>query len=712
MKKKIVILVIIVIFIIIFKNLGLEIYLNLDYIKENRLVFADYYSQHTLQVILIYFSAYVLATALSLPGATILTLLGGALFGLGYGLLIISFASTIGATISFVVSRTLFRDYVQTKFENHLKTINAGVEKDGSFYLFTLRLIPLFPFFFINLVMGVTNIKVIPFYLISQIGMLPGTLVFVNAGVQLGSISYISDIMSFKLLLSFALLGIFPLIAKKIVSIVRAKKVYQNYKKPDEYDYNMVVIGAGAAGLVTSYICAAVKSKVALIEKDKMGGDCLNTGCVPSKALIKAAKVVHSAKTSEKFGVSVENISIDFKKVMGRVHNVIADVEPHDSVERYSSLGVECVAGEAEIISPWEVKVGDRILKTKNITIATGASPFVPPIKGIDQIDILTSNNLWKLEELPENFVVLGGGPIGLEMAQSFARLGSKVTVVEMGPRIMPREDEDVAAEVTKLIKLDGVNILTGHMASEFIGGKDGKQEILVCKTDNGDVEILFDKVLVAVGRKANLKGFGLKNLDISIRKNGTIEANEFLQTNYPNIFVCGDVTGPYQLTHTAAHQAWYCAVNGLFQGFKKFKVDYSVIPWCTYTDPEVATVGKNELICEEEGLSYDVTKYQLDDLDRAIAEGATYGFVKVLTKKGSDHILGATIVGQNAGELLTEFVSAMKHDNGLNAILGTIHSYPTMAEANKYVAGNWKKANSPEKVLRFLAKFHAWRRS
>lgn len=709
MLKKVIILILIGIVLSVVKSSGLDQYLTFEYIKANQAQFQEYYQANEVLTVTIYFIGYILTTALSIPGATILTLLGGALFGLGTGLIIISFASSIGATLAFLISRTLLRDYVEKKYGSKLKGINQGVEKEGAFYLFTLRLVPIFPFFLINLAMGLTKIKTLTFFFVSQLGMLAGTAVYVNAGVQLAELDNLKGIMSPALLGSFVLLGIFPLLANKIVQIVKAKKVYKGYVKPKKFDFNMIAIGAGAGGLVTSYISAAVKAKVALIEKEKMGGDCLNTGCVPSKAIIKSAKVAYLAKNSEDFGIEIPEVKVDFKKAMGRVHQVISDIEPHDSIERYTSLGVDCIKGEAQILSPWEVKVGDKVYTTKNITIATGASPFVPPIKGIDEVEILTSNNLWNLDELPENFVVLGGGPIGLEMAQSFSRFGSHVSVIEMGERILPREDEDVSFEITNKLNNEGINILTSHKAVEFI--KQNGKDVLVCETSEGKTEVEFDKILIAVGRRPNIKGFGLESLQVSLRTNGTIEANEFLQTNYPNIYVCGDVTGPYQLTHMASHQAWYCAVNALFGSFKKFKVDYSVVPWCTYIDPEVATVGKTESVCKEEGIDYDLTKYGIDDLDRAIADSTAYGFVKVLTVKGSDKILGATIVGANAGELLIEFVTSMKHGKGLNSILGTIHSYPTMAESNKYAAGLWKKANAPEKILSWLERFHSWRR-
>lgn len=687
------------------KKFGLADYLTLDYLKENQDMLSDYYSNNQFKTIAIYMGIYILSTALSLPGATVITLAGGAIFGLLHGTVIVSFASTIGATFAFLAARFLLKDYVQKKFSSKLKVINEGIEKDGAFYLFTLRLIPAFPFFLINLVMGLTPIKTITYFVVSQIGMLLGTIVYVNAGVQLSKIDSLSGILSPSLILSFSLLAVIPIVGKKIVEKIKANKVYKNYKKPKTYDYNMISIGAGAGGLVTSYIGAAVNAKVALIEKHKMGGDCLNTGCVPSKALIKSASVIHQSKRSKEFGVKSIQIDFDFKDIMDRVQNVIKKIEPHDSIKRYTELGVECIQGNAKIISPWEVEVNGKVLTTKNITISTGARPFVPPIEGIETSNFLTSDTLWNLEELPQRFVVLGGGPIGLEIAQSFARFGSKVSVVEMSPRVMIKEDPDVSDVIHKRLESEGVDVLVSHRAKKFIGKK------LICDFNGEDVEIEFDEVLVAVGRRANTKGFGLEDLGVEIRRNGTIETNEYLQTNYPNIFACGDVTGPFQLTHTAAHQAWYCAVNGLFGIFRKFKVDYSVIPWATYTDPEVATVGLNEEACKLEKIAYEVTKYGIDDLDRAIADSEDHGFVKVLTVPGSDKIIGATIVGAHASDLLLEFISAMKHGFGLNKILGTIHTYPTMGEANKYLAGVWKNERKPKTVLGYLKKFHKFRR-
>jgi len=691
----------------------LQSHLTLEALKTQQQTIETYRNNYPVMAVAIYALTYIAVTGLSLPGAAILTLAGGAVFGLLWGTVIVSFASTIGATLAFLAARFLFRDAVKSRFGERLQAIDAGVAKEGALYLFTLRLVPVFPFFVINLMMGLTNLKTQTFYWVSQIGMLAGTVVYVNAGTQLGQLESLSGILSPGVIGSFVLLGIFPLIANKIVEAVKANKVYANWPKPTRFDNNIVVIGGGSGGLVTSYIAAAVKAKVTLIEKHKMGGDCLNTGCVPSKALIRSAKLLSHIKRAGDFGIKKAEAEFDFADVMNRVQSIIKAVEPHDSVQRYSDLGVEVVEGEAKILSPWEVQVttaGEtRTITTRSIVIAAGARPFVPPIPGVEEVDYLTSDNIWALRELPKRLVILGGGPIGSELAQSFARFGSKVTQVEMAPRLLIREDSDVSDIVMAKFRQEGIDVLVEHTAKQFIF--ENGEKILIAEHQGQEVRIPFDQVLLAIGRIANTQGYGLEELGVELSPRRTVAVNDFQQTNYPNIFACGDVSGPFQFTHTAAHQAWYAAVNALFGGFKKFKTDYSVIPWATFIDPEVARVGLNEQDAKEQNIAYEVSTYQLDDLDRAIADGEAHGFVKVLTQPGKDRILGVTIVGEHAGDLLAEFVLAMKHNIGLNKLLGTIHIYPTMAEANKYVAGVWKRNHAPEGLLRWVGRFHDWRR-
>jgi pyruvate/2-oxoglutarate dehydrogenase complex dihydrolipoamide dehydrogenase (E3) component/uncharacterized membrane protein YdjX (TVP38/TMEM64 family) len=684
-------------------------YLTLDYLKQQQAAFDNLYRQHRFTMLSAYALIYILVTALSLPGATIMTLAGGALFGLWTALLVVSFASSIGATLAFLVSRFLLRDWVQSRFGDKLSSINRGIEKEGAFYLFSLRLVPIFPFFMINLAMGLTPLKAGLFYIVSQVGMLPGTMVYVNAGTQLGQLESAGGILSLPMILSFAMLGIFPLLAKKILGLIKARKVYATYQRPKSFDYNLVVLGAGSAGLVSALIGSAVKARVALIEKDKMGGDCLNTGCVPSKALIRSAKILSYARRATEFGFRSNKVDFDFAEVMERVQRIIAKVEPHDSAERFESLGVEVIRGAAMIKDPWTIEVNGRSLTTRNIIVSTGARPLIPPIKGLEQIDYLTSDNLWQLRELPEEFIVLGGGPIGSEMAQAFARLGSQVTQIEMGNRLVAREDPEVGEHIRQRFEAEGIRVLTAHVAQEVVV-RNG-QQLLICEHKGEQIEIAFDHILIAVGRRANVEGFGLQELGIEFNPRGTISADPFLRTNYPNILCAGDVTGPYQFTHTAAHQAWYAVVNALFGVFKNFKVDYRVIPWCTFTDAEVARVGLSESEARQQNIPYEVTRYDLDDLDRAIADSEDRGWVKVLTRPGKDKILGVTIVGPHAGDMLSEFVLAMKYNLGLNKILGTIHCYPTLAEMNKMAAGQWKKNHIPENLLSWVERYLRWQR-
>lgn len=721
MIKKIVLILAVLIGVIGFFYFDLNELLTLEGLKGSMDQFEQYKTQSPWLVIGGFFLVYILVTALSLPGAAILTLAAGALFGLVQGVLVASFASSIGATLAFLTSRYLLRDTIKQRFPDRLASIDAGVKKEGGFYLFTLRLVPIFPFFLINLLMGLTAIKARTFYWVSQIGMLAGTFVFVNAGTQLAQIEQLSGILSFNLLASFALLGLFPLIAKGILTILKKRRVYKNYNKPKKFDRNMIVIGAGAGGLVTSYIAATVKAKVTLIEAGEMGGDCLNYGCVPSKALIKSAKVVEQIRHGERYGLNNTQPDFAFKNIMSRIHKVIADIAPNDSVERYTDLGVEVLKGYAKLIDPSTVEIalndgGTQILTARSIVIATGARPFVPDLPGLEETGYVTSDTLWdkfaKLDKAPSKLVVLGGGPIGCELAQAFARLGSAVTQIERGTRLMKKEDVEVSVFAQEALTESGVTILTSQQAIRC-ETRDGKKHIIVAPKgstdDQQETAIEYDELICAVGRSARLEGYGLDTLGIDTER--TINTDEYLETLYPNIYAAGDIVGPYQFTHVAAHQAWYAAVNGLFGHLKKFKVDYRVIPWTTFIDPEVARVGLNEQEAIAKGIDFEVTRYDFKDLDRAVTESANHGFIKVITPKGKDKILGVTIVAEHAGDLMAEFVLAMKHNLGLNKILGTIHIYPTWAEGNKYAAGEWKRNHAPTKALQLLEKYHTWRR-
>ncbi len=683
--------------------LDLHSFITLENFKARQAEIDAWVSSRPALALAAYFLVYVLVTAVNIPGAAVMTLIGGALFGLFQGSVVVSFASSCGATLAFLLSRYLLRDYVEQRFKGFAVRVNKGIEKDGAFYLFTLRLVPVLPFFAINMVMGLTRIKTLTYYIVSQIGMLPATLVYVNAGTQLSQVESLRGILSPALLGSFILVGLFPLLMRFLVSRYQAARLYRPYPKPKKFDANLVVIGAGSAGLVTAYIAAAAKAKVILVEREKMGGDCLNTGCIPSKTLIRSSRIASYINRAAEFGLHTQGAETDFGAVMQRVERIIRTIEPHDSVERYTKLGVDCVAGSARLLSPWAVEVDlggeKRVITARSIVIASGGSPAVPPIPGIDQVNYLTSDNLWALKTLPPRLLVMGGGAIGCELSQAFSRLGSQVTVAEMLPRLLAAEDAAVSEELERAFADDGIRVLTGIKIVRF--EKIAGDKVAVCETPAGEVSIAFDEVLIAAGRRGNTAGLNLEQLGIAINSNGTIAVNESLQTVYPNIYACGDVAGPWQLTHAAAHQAWYAAMNALFGRWWKFRVDYAVIPRAVFCDPEVASLGINEQQARAQNIDYELTEYGIDDLDRAIAEGDAKGFVRVLTPPGNDKILGVTIVGPHAADIMSEYALAMRNGLGLSKILGTVHIYPTFAEANKFAAGNWRKAHLSSRLLR-----------
>ncbi|MGU5546733.1 FAD-dependent oxidoreductase [Aeromonas veronii] len=697
-----------------FFALDLGRYLTLDTLQAQQAAVAQWVDSHFVSASLLFVLIYVLSTALSLPGASLLTLGGSAVFGVAWGLLLVSFASTLGATLAFLSARFLLRDWVEQRFGDKLATFQSGMAKEGAFYLLSLRLIPIFPFFLVNLLMGLTPIRVSTYYWVSQLGMLPGTFVYVLAGSELGQLTSTGNILSPGLMVALTLLGLMPWLVKKLTAHLAQRRLLTPYRKPARYDYNLLVIGAGAGGLVTSYIAAAVKAKVALIEKHKMGGDCLNSGCVPSKALIRSARFAAEQRKADELGFSPSHSRADFAAVMERVTQVIKEVEPHDSIERYQGLGVECIEGEARLVSPWEVEVNGQRLASRHIVIATGARPLVPKLPGLDQVPYLTSDSLWQLRTPPRRLLVLGGGPIGCELAQSFALLGIPVTLVELSEQLLPREEREVADALAGQMSRDGVQLLTGWRAerADYLPAADGDLPIRLQLRRGDETQVVEgDQLLLALGRVANVSGFGLEELGVELAPRGTIAVDGFLATNFPSILAVGDVAGPYQFTHFAAHQAWYAAVNALFGQFKRFRADYRVIPAATYTTPEIARVGLNRKEAEAQGIPFEATRFELAELDRAIADGERHGFVEVLTVQGKDTILGATIVGTHAGERIAEFVLAMRHHLGLGKILGTIHAYPTLMEGNKYVAGEWKRAHQPTRMLALLARYHRWRR-
>ncbi|MGL6072438.1 FAD-dependent oxidoreductase [Craterilacuibacter sp.] len=679
---------------------GGSAWLSLERIHQHLASWRALLDAHYFSGVLVYFTLYVLATALSLPGATLLTLLGGALFGLVAGTVIISLASTLGATLAFLSARYLLRASIERRFSKAMQTVNAGLAQEGRSYLFGLRLVPLFPFFVVNLVMGLTRMRVSTYAWVSQLAMLPATLVYVNAGQQLGSLHSLSGIVSPLMLLSFVLLAALPLSSSILLRRWRLRTRLAPWRKPASFDINLVVIGGGAAGLVASYIAAKAGARVALIEAKALGGDCLNTGCVPSKALIRSAKLAHEARHAADYGLS-GNLHVPFRDVMARVKRIIARIEPHDSAARYTALGVECISGHARIISPWQVKVGERTLSTRAIIIATGAQPAIPAIDGLADCAPLTSDTLWSLTDLPEHLLVIGGGAIGCELSQAFARLGSKVTLLEAGTQLLPRDDNDAALAIQAALRADGVNVVCQASLLHFSCDAEGK--MLRYSHQGQEQQLSFDQVLLATGRKPRLSGFGLEEL--GLLDEGKLTLDTALATRIPHIFACGDVAGPYQFTHMAAQQGWIAAVNAL-QGLRRFKADTSLVPVSVFTSPELARIGLTENEALAQGIAYETTRLDLAELDRAIADEANHGFIKVLTAKGSDRILGVSIVAERGADMLAEWTLAMKHNLGLKKVLATIHAYPTWMEGNKAVAGLWQQDHTPAWALGLARRF------
>lgn len=680
---------------------------SLEALKSHQQFLAAYRQAHELQMAAGFAGIYIAFTALSLPAAALLTVAGGALFGLLEGTLLVSFAASIGATLAFLASRFVFRDAVQRHFADRVAAVDREIRREGAFYLLTLRLVPVVPYFIVNLLMGLTSLRLVTFYWVSQVGMLASTVVFVNAGTQLAELDSISGVLSAKLIGSLLSLALLPLLARWAVAGVKRRRVYARWPAPRRFDRNLVVIGAGSGGLIAAYVAATVRASVTLIEAHQMGGDCLNTGCVPSKALIHRARMLARMKQAATAGIRADGIAVDFSAVMDGVRGAIARVAPHDSMERYRQLGVDVRHGHARILSPWQVQVDGVTLSTRAIVIASGAEPVVPPLPGLEGSVYFTSETLWGLRELPKRLMVLGGGPIGCELAQAFARLGSRVTQVQSAQQLLVREDEEVAEFVRLRLLADGVDVRLGCRAIRI--ERDGESFALLCSETSGESRLPYDALLIATGRRPRTRGFGLEELGIPSAT--TVETDTYLATMYPNIYACGDVAGPFQFTHTAAHQAWYAAVNALFGQVHRFRADYRVIPAVTFVDPEVARVGITEREARERNIPHEITRYDLKELDRAITEDQAHGFLKVLTPPGKDRILGVAIVGEHAGELLAEFALAMRHGLGLGKILSTIHAYPTWVEANRSAAGSWRAAHAPERLLRLAARFHTWRR-
>jgi pyruvate/2-oxoglutarate dehydrogenase complex dihydrolipoamide dehydrogenase (E3) component/uncharacterized membrane protein YdjX (TVP38/TMEM64 family) len=686
-------------------------FLNLEYVKIRYQDLELFEAENPFLSASLFFFLYVSVAALSIPGVLLMTLLSGAVFGFFKGFFLTSFASATGATIAFFISRFLLQDWVRSRFSFHFTSFMKSAEKDIDFYLFSLRMIPFFPFFLVNLLMGLTKISWKRFFLISQFGMATSSAVYVNAGAGLAQVASLSDLLSLKLLLSFTLLGIFPLFSRWVVARYKNNRAYRGYSEPGSYDADLIVIGGGAGGLVTSIIAADAQAKVVLIEQDKQGGECLYTGCVPSKSIIRSSKIMSYLRRASEFGIVEVQGRIDFSSVMQRANEIIKKIEPHDSVERYQSLGVNCLKGTAIIKTPFLVQVGNRKITTRTIVVASGSRPRIPVIEGSSEIVYLTSETIWSIDQLPGCFLIIGGGAMGCEFAQAFQNFGSNVIQIESAERLLPKEDEEVSLVIQKRFIEIGIDVLVGHRLLKF--KKDGNQKTAVVQrlSDGIILNIAFDQVLYATGRIPNVENFGLEELGVEISPRGGIKVNARLQTNFRNIFAVGDVVGPLQHTNMASHQGFYAALNSVIGGPLQLAADHRVVPYATFTDPEIARVGLCELDAKMAGIAFDVSRYDLTKNDRLLTDGEALGFVNVITAANSDEILGVTIVGHHASEQIAEFVFAMTHRMGLKSLSKVNHIYPTVSESNRLLASSWRRQHIHKNIRTILAYFLKIRR-
>ena len=706
MKKIILLVTIIITVVISFAVFDIGTLLTLGELKEKQAQLQALVDANPFISVMLFFLGYIIATGISIPGALIFTLAGGALFGLLLGTIIISFASSIGALFAFLITRYFLHDFVQNRYSDQFKVINQKIDEEGIYYLLFLRLVPVFPFVLINLTMALTAIRPLTYYWVSQLGMLPATIVYVNAGTQLAKISSADDILSPSVILALVLLGTFPLLSKFIINMLHRQRIYKEYSKPEQFDFNTIVIGGGAAGLVAAYTTRTLQGKVALIEHASMGGDCLNTGCVPSKSILRSANYITGIKNYRALGLSKASYEFEFRDIIHRVHEKISAIEPKDSVNRYTQLGVQCEQGEASLVSPWEVSVDNKILSARNIIIATGAQPSVPDIKGLAEIPYYTTENIWSLDNLPRHLLIIGAGVIGCELGQAFARLGSQVTMVNHASAILSNEDKDAARLVEDALKNDGIQLYHDFVIQDVSGQQDNYAITGLYKGQ--ETRLGFSHMLIATGRKASLTG--MTNIGLKTDEHGRLVINDYLQTNIPNIYACGDVASATQYTHSASHQAWYAAFNALFHPFKKFRCSLDNMPRAVFTDPEIAEIGISEHLAVRQGIPHQVTTFPMDEIDRAITDNTTSGFIKVITADNSDKILGVSIVSEHASELIAEFVLAKTHGLGLNKILQTIHIYPTRSEINRMVAGKWRRSRISARTISLLKKYQAWR--
>ena len=645
----------------------------------------------------VFCAVYAALTALSFPGTVVLTLLAGALFGLLEGTLLVSVASNVGALVAMLISRFMLRDWVQRRFGKQIAGINKGLAREGTFYLVSLRLIPLVPFVLLNPALGLTRINIWTFWWTTQLGMLPGHAIYVNAGEKLVGLRSLSGILSPSIIGTLVLLAVFPILATRLLTFYKARKVYRGWRKPKRFDCNLVVIGGGTGGLATARVAASLKARVSLVERERLGGLAMHDGGVPSKALCHVANRSQGQHSDEAF-----------TEAMAQMRHLAEAARRDISVDQYRRLGVDVIQGEARISSPWTVDVGGRTLTTRAIVIATGSRPQIPSIPGLAAVEPMTSDTLWALSERPERLLILGSGADACEFAQAFQRLGCQVTLASEDERLLSQEDAEVSEMMAKVLTADGIEIWLG-LKAQRVETTEGERR-LICDDDEGNERSLpFDRVLLMLGQRADVEGLGLSKLRLECGDDGTLEADEYLATRYPNIYAVGSVAGPYGAPHVAEHQGWYAAVNALFGGLKRFVVSDRVTPRAIFTTPEIATVGLNEAEAHALKLEFETTRLDLSTHAGAVIAGAGQGYVKVITEHDTDRILGVTIVGDHASETIAGFVVAMKHKLGMNKLGKTVLVSPTQGEALRQVAEIWQRQHQSARMRAWAERFNRW---
>ncbi|MFC7536756.1 FAD-dependent oxidoreductase [Sphingomonas sp. GCM10030256] len=681
-----------------FLLLGGRDYLSLEALKGGSEALRQWIAAHPVLAPAAFAAAYLLVVALSLPGAAVMTLAGGALFGLVGGTVLASLSSTAGATLAMLSARFLARDWVAQRFPKAVQAIDQGIERDGSLYLLSLRLAPIFPFFLINLAIGLTAMPAGRFFLLTMAGALPGTIVYTAAGTALASIDSLGDVLSPKLLGAFLALALLPLVGKAASGWLQRRRALHGFRRPRRFDANLIVIGAGSGGLVASLVAAELKAKVILVERGEMGGDCLNTGCVPSKSLLRAAKAAAEVRRAGRFGVEAELCAVDFRNTMAHLRGAIAAIAPNDSVERFRGLGVDVRQASARLVDPWTIEIDSRErLTARAILLATGADPVVPLIPGLAESGFVTSETLWdrldQFDRVPQRVAILGTGPIGCELGQALGRLGADVTLVSHAERILDRDEPEASAIVAQALATDGVTILTGR--------KVERSTTSALHLDTGEA-IPFDLLIVAAGRKPHLRGLGLEDLGLDP---DTLAVDGRGRGPFGHVFVAGDAAGGPQFTHYAGHSGAIAGINALLGPLGRLKLD-TLVPRVTYTSPEVASIGMTGADAPADA---EIATFDVAHNDRNIADAGAPGMVKLVVRKG--RVLGATIVADHAGELIMPWVLAIKRRIPLSQMMSVIYPYPTLSEVSRAAAGEWRRAHRPERVLRLAELFHSWRR-